>query len=112
MKTRKNKEEARWYREVYFKSKSRAKTKEGYLEGIQETQRPNQVSNLIEVSRWQNWDKSFWVKIQRFNSYVIVDSGVIEQLADEIRRLKKAKQPFKRDPLEKLIVINHTQEFY
>ena len=46
-------------------------------------------SNTIEISKWHNWDTSFWIKIIAYENSIIVDSGVIEKIAEEIKKIKK-----------------------
>lgn len=103
--------ERRLYKIIRFKDKSRATNRKGYLEGIQDTNRKS--NNYIEVRNWINWKKSFWVKINSDNSSVVLDSGVIMQLAEELKRLSNRKERgLKRDIFDELFVINHKDEFY
>lgn len=100
----------REYRVVQFKYKSRTHKEKGYLSGIQELKKSREKDKIV-ISNWINHNKSLWINFVDYkgNSQVY-DSGVIEQLYDEIQRLKKRR--IKRDILDSLIVINHKGEFY
>lgn len=43
----------------------------------------------IQITFWHGWQNSFWVQIKDCNASIIVDSGVIEELAEEIKKIKK-----------------------
>jgi hypothetical protein len=46
-------------------------------------------NNFVEIRKWRSPEtKSFWVKIQGHENYVVVDSGVIEDLYNVIQRIK------------------------
>jgi hypothetical protein len=103
-------EKKRLYRVVNFKRKSRTFKEQGYLEGITETKR-NTKGLRVEISKWRNHNKSFHITFKDFDGrYIIVDSGVIEQLAREIQYRKK--NGLNKDIFDGLIVINHKGEFY
>jgi len=107
----KDNQEKRLYRIIDFKNKSNTRNKKGYLSGIQDTTKKS--NNYIEVRNWINWDKSLWVKINCDNSSIVLDSGTIIQLADELKRLSNRKERgLKKDSFDKLFVINHKSEFY
>lgn len=100
-------EEYKEYRIVSFKRKN----KEGYLEGIEYAKRKmRKDERSILISKWNGWDKSFWIKIKGHSSQVILDSGVIEQLAEEIKRIKK--RGLKKDVFDKLFLINNPKDIY
>jgi len=49
----------------------------------------------IEITNWADWEHSYWVRlnIRHPNARaLIVDSGVIEELADAIRRIRRGKE--------------------
>ena len=59
------------------------------LEEVVETQHPNLCSDLITVKNWANHKTSFWIKIKWSDRVVVLDSGIIESLAKELKKLKK-----------------------
>lgn len=95
------------YRIVSFK---RRNNKKGYLEGIEYARKKLKGCGIV-ISNWIGWDTSFWVKITGLTGQVIIlDSGVIEQLSDEIKRLKKTG--LVKSPLDRLFVINNPKDIY
>jgi len=101
----------RIYRIVNFKKKSKAFKVKGYLEGIILTNRESR--DCIKVSNWNGHNKSFHILLKTFGSRIIVDSGVIEQLATEIKYLKRNMKKIKsKNIFDKLIVINFREEYY
>jgi hypothetical protein len=103
-------EQTRVYRIVMFKNKSRAFKENGFLEGIVETKRKSNKLR-VEISKWHNHDKSFHINfINEDRKSTIVDSGVIEQLANEIRYRKR--NGLDKDIFDDLIIINHKGEYY
>ena len=77
----------------YFRIKKRKRTDEPNFEEVVETKHPHHCDDLIEVSTWADHKTSLWIKIHKFDKDMILDSGIIETLADEIRKLKKSKNP-------------------
>lgn len=68
------------------------------LEGIVEFKRPGIAKycyKKIEVANWNAMPKlkSFWVSFYVGKHQIVVDSGVIEELADEIKKLKRKELP-------------------
>jgi hypothetical protein len=62
------------------------------IEGIENRHQKGRPSkNTIDIEEWTDWDSSFWVRIERSGDYVIVDSGVIEELAEKIKYLRKER---------------------
>ena len=74
-----------------FRIIDKKKREKKNLEGIDPLLRNRGQSNIIEIKNWRNWKYSFWVKITKYGGSVIVDSGVIEELAEKIRQLRKKK---------------------
>ncbi len=77
----------------FFRIKKRKRSDEPNFEEVVETKRPYACDDLIEVSTWVGHTTSLWIKIHKFDKDMILDSGIIETLADEIRKLKKSKNP-------------------
>lgn len=70
---------------------SRRKKNGKSLEGIRRTNSGGEKGDRIFIHNWVNWEHSFWVKIRRHGRYVIVDSGLIEELAREIKEIKRKR---------------------
>ncbi len=69
---------------------SKKRNEKKSLEGIVKAKRKlRKEQSGVSISDWNTWENSFWVKIQTYSNSVIIDSGVIEELAKEIKRLKK-----------------------
>lgn len=99
----------RIYRVVNFKRKSRAFKENGFLEGIVETKKKSNKLR-VEISKWYGHDKSFHIKFIDYDGrYIIIDSGVIEQLATEIQYRKK--NGLGKDVFDGLIILNHKGEY-
>ncbi len=73
----------------YFRIKKRKSSQELNFEEAIETKHPLLCDDLIEVSTWVGHKTSLWVKIHKFDKDMILDSGVIETLAEEIKKIKK-----------------------
>ena len=54
--------------------------------------RAKRKSAPIIITNWQNWEHSLYVKINVHGRFVILDSGVIEELAAEIKRIKRERK--------------------
>jgi hypothetical protein len=47
----------------------------------------------IEITNWHGWKTSLWVSIRHYpNQQIVLDSGIIEELAAAIRRIKQRKE--------------------
>lgn len=79
-----------WDRDTKFYriiDKQRSKSK--YLEGLVPTVRSKQCTNFVEVAKWANHATSKWIRIQwGKQNYVVIDSGVIEDLHKILRGMK------------------------
>jgi len=82
------------------------KQSKGNVEGIIKVKNLLKQTRTIIIKEWNNHKSSFWIRISSETSYrnedfsgitkvinipttIILDSGVIEELAEEIKRLKK-----------------------
>ena len=99
----KEKRKSKQYRLVCLK-------KNKYLEGIEFAHKKLVTgrNDFIEVSNWSNHINSFWVKISQFGKEIVIDEGVIIQLADELKRLHEVG--LEKSVLDELIVINNPKE--
>ena len=71
---------------------SRLRREKKNLDGITPLLRDMGTSNTVEIHNWINWDNSLWVKITTYGDSVIIDSGVIEELAKEIVSIKRNRK--------------------
>ena len=47
----------------------------------------------IEITNWNSWKSSYWVCLRDYkDQMIILDSGVIEELASAIKRIKQGKE--------------------
>lgn len=65
------------------------------LEGIVELKPRGRTDRKVTIRNWGNWNNSFWIKFDDYGDKIIVDSGVIEELYNEIQKLKS--KPKKED---------------
>lgn len=60
------------------------------LEGIRpKKSKGHHVSRYIVVAKWNEWHSSEWVKFVCLKQEIIVDSGVIKELAKELEQIEK-----------------------
>ena len=68
------------------------------LEGIErvirkEPDRFHNTAHRIYIDKWNNWETSLWIGFKEGDDEIVVDSGVIQELAKEIEsRLRLLKQ--------------------
>ena len=70
---------------IVDKSKKEKKGLEGIVEKKSMQEKPYRY---IEISKWNNWHSSFWIKFVSGKDKIIVDSGVILELARLLPTLK------------------------
>lgn len=76
--------------EKYYRIIDRKRKEKRNLEGISEM-KPDGMQPIkkVVIKNWNNWDHSFWVNIIEGEDSIVFDSGVIEELYEEIQKLKK-----------------------
>ena len=74
----------------YYKFINNKRMSKRNLEGIQLAKR--RPIDYVQIANWVNWDSSFWIKIKRCDRSIVVDSGIIEGIAKEIKKLKGDKK--------------------
>ena len=71
----------------------RTRKNKNNLEGITTLKKDSKaVNRKIIVSKWWNWDTSLWIYIKDKDNSIILDSGVIEELAEEIKKIKEEQR--------------------
>ena len=76
--------------EVVYRIVAKKRREHKSLDGIKITKDLGDgQTTRIGLVRWNNWNTSFRVTIEDNGKQIYLDSGVIEELAEEIRRLKK-----------------------
>jgi len=79
---------------VFYKIVSLSRKKKGTMDTIALVTSAQGISHLrkgIEVSDWNNWPYSKWVRLFNGDRYIVVDSGVIIALAEELKKLGAGK---------------------
>lgn len=71
--------------EKWYKVVSRRKEKI-YLDGVEECETPSHAKRTITIKPWRNKPNSFWVRLEFDNKEIIMDSGIILELAKEIEK--------------------------
>ena len=74
--------------------KRREQYAKGKLQGIEKHINGKIGELLITVCHWNDWHGSLWVRIQKRDSSsneISLDSGVIEELAEELNRIKQGR---------------------
>lgn len=73
-----------------FRIVNKSRTERKYLEGIipKTTRAGKPLVRYIEVADWNEWKTSKWIHLVDGDQQIILDSGVIMELADFLSNMK------------------------